>query len=199
MSPSESRWTERWAQIKSYFDRHEIISRGGRWWCCRQPDTGSLGFDVYVDHWGGILVDGDFEGLRFAYSNAPPIGRVHWIGSARTGCPGITRYEMEKASIGTGHDAVWTYNADAAVVDLREIAEECDEELAEEPDGPGGAEILALAEEAGDLTQEQMMTELMEIDPDAWELDVGIIPTDRVLYAHAAIARLSELLKKESA
>lgn len=185
MNPS--RWDQRWTQIKSDFNLHEIVSRGDRWWCCRQPDTVILGFDVYVDNWGGISVDGDIKGLRFAYSNTTPVGRVHWIGDST-----LTQYELEKASIGTGYEAVWTYNNDAAVADLRELADELDCPRSRR------AEILALAEEAKDLTQDQVMTELTKSDPDAWEFRVGMIPTARVLCAHAAIARLSELLTKEA-
>lgn len=191
MNPSESRWTERWAQIKSYFDRHEIVSRGDRWWRCRQPDTSGLGFDVFIDHWGGLMVSGGIEAIYFApddlFPSTTPEERVYQVGFNKNEPPMIMEDNVKEAAIGSGHDVVREFNTETAVFDLLSTPE----------DGSDWDKVRKLAEKVPDLTREQLINRLFELNYDGWESDVGMRPTDRVLYAHAAVARLAELLAAE--
>lgn len=182
---------DRWREARSLFVGHEIVSRGDRWWCCKHPKTGFFGFDVYADNWGGLMVGGELEYIRFAFISWIPINRVHWIGF----CDGISSYDIDKAMCGSGYDRVWEFSLGAAVEDLRMAADEQDF------DDVDTIKLRALAEEAeadSGMTRYDLMSSLMEFDPDAWEWPVGMRPADRVILAHAAVTRLSELLREES-
>lgn len=187
---------DRWREARSLFVGHEIVSRGDRWWCCKHPKTGFFGFDVYADNWGGLAVGGFFEGIRFACRIAAPAERVHWIGRCdRSKEVGISQYEIKKAMHGSGYDRVLEFSLGAAVEDLRMVADEQDF------DDVDVSKLRALAEEAeadSEMTQDDLMSSLMKIESDAWDWPVGMRPTDRVILAHAAVTRLSELLREES-
>lgn len=137
------------------FARHEIRSEVraegfGSWLIMRRHEDGGWAWPFWarVTASDGLLtVAGDFPPVTFAHYASPgaktcPESAVAWMGSQS----GLCSYVMEKASIGTGSEAVREVCDEKAVADLRALAED-ERELAEEEAQVLQSELAHLSED----------------------------------------------------
>ena len=184
------------------YEKHEIRDRGDRWWhiARRYPDgdrsfDSSYVTDIFCGRLGEVYVGGDISSMVFAYNNANPISRLHWIGD----CNDLEYYVAQKASIGMGRDlqnAVWDYDSELAATQLHEHYQQLlDAGRSATP--PAMKDLKDILLELGlELPQERAVELTHELD---WTIMEGLGPlgevvSTRLVYAWAAIRRLCEVL-----
>ena len=193
---------DRHCELAAHFAKHEIRERsadGTRW--LLRGESSNLWCEVVVLR-NALLVYGDFEPCIFARSSYDnPIAVVRWMGQHRD-----FAYVCEKASIGMGGDAdVEARNAEvlrAGIMDRMESWEDragvpMPDEIREALD-----EAMEACEDYCNAHECDRIAEgLYDVDAiDSEELaSLGYAATTRVLRAHAAVARLWEILKAEGA
>lgn len=187
------------------FATHVIRERSpGRWLLQRRNKdgrfTGIFATEVIALYGGELYVGGDIDHVVFSryVDSGDPAGRVYWMGRRSSGADS---YLVEKASIGS-----------------RELAHEWDEEVARDEvrrdwldeekrtlaEGWGDARRAAQLEELLNTWPEdknELARQLYAISPDHF-CDCGLpgtVPAARLFFAHAALARLCDLLDEERA
>jgi len=156
----------------------------------------------------GLFVGGDIGPVVFRYGPKDPVSRVHWMGR-RAGAN--DSYFVEKATIGMGGPQfVREWRADVASEDLDEhIAElRSDIETARsEHDEKLEHHIQGYIEQLEDLKTGLDDSSFDTFHRDLYETDVfdggdlptmGCVPSSRMYNVHAALARLSFLLREEN-
>jgi hypothetical protein len=184
-------------QSKEAFSTHEIVlSEPGRWRLQRRDKAGRLESTFcaeIISLWGGELyVGGDIDFVIFGYysDHQDPESKVRWMGR----CGDISYYVHQKASIGTGHNLVDVYDEEVAKADLAQLLMDLGEE---------GQDIVKLRERMAEWEEwgfpespEALYHDLYEHIPDTVQDrgNIGEVMAYRVYYAHAALARLCDLL-----
>ncbi len=150
-------------------------------WLLHNP--GRSEWHTYISIMGRAVVCwGDYELCAFAY--APPgVRALQWVASMTS-----LRYMCEKASIGMGYPAR-EYSVEAAESDLAEMIEDETDEA--------DKEVLGIAFDYTS-SQELLHDYIVENLTDGWEIaeGLGMIVSQRVAIAHAAVRRLVELQKE---
>lgn len=177
------------------FSTHEIReSSEGRWLLQMKRKDGSWTGDRWMEvaalSGGKLLVHGDYDPVCFAYNSDSPESRVHWMARNYQNEP--CSYVMEKASIGTGgRRRVTAFDREKAARDLRKFAAEYRED--------GRLSLAKKYKKAADGewdTEERLLRELYDFDPDGDHDAMGRRPTWAVYAAWATLVRLSSLLKQ---
>jgi hypothetical protein len=138
---------------------------------------------MYISILGRAVVCwGDYDLCAFAYAQNHE-SALQWVASMTS-----TRYMCEKASIGMGYPAR-EYSVEAAESDLAEMIEDETDEA--------DKEVLRIAFDYT-TSQELLHNYLAENLTDGWEIagGLGMIVSQRVAIAHAAVRRLVELQKE---
>lgn len=185
------------ANAKKAFERHELRRNDPDHWVIQRKHKDGNGWDsafmasIVCAEPSTLIVTGDIALVAFAYGPADPHARVRWMGRNK----GIDSYVHEKACIGTtdGGKLLAVYDADAARAWIRDCI--ADVRAEDEDDVGAAADRIAGYEEALDLADEQH--ELLEHLYGMGEYEighVGIVVKARLFYAHAALARLCDLL-----
>jgi hypothetical protein len=141
-----------------------------------------------------LLVHGDICAIIFAYGNrrSSPRELVAWMGRA-----GLD-HAKEKASIGTGSEVCEVYDSDLAIWELRRIMNEAieyndrstlrfHEEVEQAIDSLANGDPVELV--VNGLYSDGLDPELL--------MGLGRAVSPRVVYAHAAVQRLDELLTQQ--
>lgn len=185
------------------FERHVITERGeGRWLIQRLYPDGKPESTYWTEICvlrKNLYVGGDIQPVLFEGGYSASAGRVRWMGESES-----WGYIAEKAQAGLrSRESVWKWDAEVAVDDFnRWRAERREEEEGEGGDSDLDEDYVALALAAGDRS------EFLEHLGDACDHDwdrmeefhgMGEILDARVIYAHAALRRLSQLLDQEEA
>jgi hypothetical protein len=191
----------------AYADHQIRESQEGRWVIMR-PSVGGKGWDgvywteILCTYGNGLYVDGDIEPVVFRYGPEDPLARVHWMAHRKHAWD---VYFREKAGIGTGgRDLLQRFDPDIAKGDLEELIEELRDgrdlsdlpaETIRQMDAVRDDAIGALRFDE-DTTPEDVCRELYRVG--LWEEceGLGMVPSSRMFYAHAALQRLYHLLKE---
>jgi hypothetical protein len=198
------------ARAQADFAGHVIRRAGDRDWTCYHRDAdgrwrSEYWFDAFVTFDGAIVVQGDIDIVCFArYGRyAFPREVLNWMGRRDA----VSTYVLEKASIGmtvgpednsvvrTVQEDVWMHDAVQYVRQNYEV--QLDATLAV-PDAPEWlTELLREVSDGTDPREAVANAVGNARDCDLYEegvYDWGVVPSGRVIYAHAAIRRLTELL-----
>lgn len=190
------------AREKINFARHQIHMRGdnGRDWTIMEPHAefgwcNNLWAEILVGASGTLIVHGDIESCIFAnFSGGSPAATVAWIGAHRD-----IHYVASKAALGFGEDHR-ERNAEVFLAELREHYDEWEERHGRpmsEEEREHFDDAFDEFDEGDDVHQlEHITRELMDngvIDSEVAS-SLGYVITQRVIRAHAAVARLHELL-----
>jgi len=193
-------------QAKKDFRSHIMREIGPGHWNIHIPGHSQYWADIVVMGSHHLVVTGDIELCAFAYYSGQhsPEGAVHWLFT-----PGLS-YVCEKATIGMGsRELVYDYEQEVAIYDLlehyREVGKNyCEDEWKDiQPEYKKAIDDAVESLEYGENVMNVLRSlhdEINEYDQDSWEWidSVGRVPSPRVIWALAAIRRLSDLLKKES-
>jgi hypothetical protein len=183
------------------FERHVITRRTDRSWVLQRihedgrPES-TYATEVIALELRGLYVGGDIAPVIFGGGGRHPVGTVYWMGE----CNDLGHYVREKASIGLGGaQMVDRWERELAGDDLRSWIEERREEADDESAIVDDEHALHLAFNADN--EREFFDHACEAlgGGDAWEAvsGMGVTLDARVIYAHAALARLSVLLREE--
>lgn len=175
------------------FANHVITKQSDRRWLLQRmhadgrPDWTMAG-EVIALEGSAIYVGGDIDHVLFAYGPEDPIARLRWMGE----CKDLGYYVAQKARIGTGRELVDLWDEDVAREQLIEYLEDGAERVVDK-----GELDYALEAETREHFYDRACKAL---GCDAWEVvgHVGQVLAPRVIYAHAALARLCSLLRESS-
>ena len=177
--------------------RHELLAEtywgGGARWVIGQRDSVHSRCEIIAGIFGSLIVHGDYDVCRFAHGGGTPWDCLRWMADHTD----FGYYVMQKASIGTGHSHVWTFDADVARHDLREFLADRDED-----EDFGALKHLFEEVSALDLESEaQLHAHLNESDLyhryDLWECSFGRVPEFRVVVSWAALNKCAWLLREK--
>jgi hypothetical protein len=181
-------------QAKRAFASHQIVERSdevGLWTIFRVDENGRRRGDYWVTivaRHGQVTVLGDIHPITFAtYSDSKDIlGTLRWIGEHSD----VDYYITQKASIGSGSARARCWDAQTARDEICDSLKNGDlsEDLRSDLD-----DAKDLTGDGAALFWERVSDEVHE----AFESGVGMVTAPTVYYAHAAVARLCELLKGE--
>jgi hypothetical protein len=187
------------------FARHSIVKRSEGRWLLREPGTSVFWFEVVVLAGGSMIVHGDIQAVVFGHYSARRDATpddtawqmVHWMASRKRP---DDHYFIEKAGIGgTADETIWAPDDDvlrAEIVEL--IAAARESEAAAEPDTDLRDALEDALGNVGSLTHEQVQHAVYEaLDGDAESVPQGRRVSAAMIYAHAALQRLAELLDAE--
>lgn len=177
------------------FSKHRIIKTSGDRWVMHGNHGSIYWVEILWLEGQKLLVHGDICAVIFAYAarSYTPRQLVSWMG--RSGLD----YVCEKATIGTGSEVTKKFVPDLAIEELRWLMNEavknddrdvlCHREEIEEA-------IIRFAH--GDEPPEAIIIELYNagLDPELLA-DLGRAISPRVVYAHAAVKRLDDLLTQQ--
>lgn len=159
----------------------------------RRDDKWSVNLRSSIVAQPGILVVyGDYYPTMFRGGGDDPVGQVKWMCLPSPG----DRYFTEKATIGTGRSAVWSFDPDDAIEDLRELI------AREEDDGDRSVvEACRRGIEAAHYGPSEMFAEIQRGYSGCMEVFscLGERPSAQVCFAWGAIRRLAQLLDAEAA
>lgn len=186
------------ADARKAFAAH-VVSREseGRWLLQRRyPDGGfewTMAAEVISLAGGALYVGGDIDYVIFSWfsDSGAHEDKVRWMGR----CTDLEYYVRQKAAIGTGRDLVEMYDADEA---RRQLERDVDDRENDDPGDSLARELRALLSDGLDFEdRDALLHAIYEISSD-FATDVcahlGIVTHPRVYYAHAALARLCDLL-----
>jgi hypothetical protein len=196
-------------RAKENYQNHQIVkSSEGRWLLQKryEDDSGwesNFWTEIVSLHGGQLYVGGDIDHVIFAYYSAPEdirgtsyehLAKVRWMGKDTD----FDYYIRQKATMGTGRQLIEVYDEELAEEYIRDYIKElkeCIDASSEQQDRIDELEDLV----DSSLEDEQhTMQELWRIDPD-FAMDCGSfrVTAPRLYFAHAALARLCELLDAE--
>jgi len=190
-------------QAREAFVGHQVSrQRDGRW-LLQRPYADGRGWDwtmaaeVISLVGGGLYVGGDIDFVIFSWfsDSRDHEAKVRWMGRGTD----LEYYVRQKAIIGTGRELIEVYDEDAARRALQAVLDDRleDGEASELTDQI--SELLL----HGDLAdRDYMLRQLQETSSD-FVADggyrIGMVMAARVYYAHAALARLCDLLDARDA
>lgn len=180
------------ARAQTTFAKHVVTKSSDlRWLLQRVNDDGRATWtwscEVVVLEGGSIFVGGDIDHVIFSSGPADAIERLRWMGE----CDDLGYYVAQKARIGSGSDLVDAWDDDIAREELdsflkRSGMEESDRDrMLDEMPTENRHEFLDWAWR--NFSYEQMSEAVG---------DAGEVLAPRVIYAHAALARLCALLRE---
>lgn len=185
------------AQASRSFEKHELIKSAEDRWLIQEkyPDgtPSSIFATEIICVWPTQLyVGGDIDHIIFAYGPRDPVARILWIGGH-----GFDGYVCEKARIGMGTPlSDWSY--DIALPELVQLVKEYNEERNWSDEA---AEDFVSRLQIEEDYQELFISSLQDTLPhDYWDsmwesvMHIGQIPSASVIYAHAAVHKLCQLL-----
>jgi len=206
-------------RVQEEYTRHMIAEESPGRWLLKKPRSSGRGdwddpakrwewatwTEVICLHGQGILVDGDIEPVVFRFGPGHPESRVHWMGQRKNAWD---HYFREKATIGMGGRGFGT-----CLEEWRPEIATCDVEREIEflIDGNPISELMprtiktidALRDDVigglrfDEWTQGEFCRELYRALDDCEDLGrYGTVPSWRMFTAHAALARLSTLLRE---
>lgn len=195
--------------VMNEFEHHQIKSEvhgdGFSTWLLRQPDTINLWCRVTAAD-RLLRVSGDFDPVVFAYGDYNPRSCVAWMGTHQI----VDSYVLQKASIGTGRDAVLEACVERCRKDLRDIVEEArrfapsDEEETQHARYAAQEALDSYNEYDGRAGVHELTVTFQDAYNDAcgggpYELPTrfGLKPARRLVLGHAAVRRLHLLLGEE--
>ncbi len=207
-------------QAKEAFKDHVVAEfvAPGRWFLARPAHEShgpekkwdwAFATEVIADmKFGMLYVGGDTKPVVFRQGPVHPEARVHWMGSRKDA---NDHYFVEKAVIGSGRDVVEVYHGDIAGDDLKTLQDEIVQEavvaedsvsLGHNPDEEHVKKQIEAIEDVKErvyaMSQADLIVEMVELGYDHERVcDFGVVVSNRVYYAHAALARLSELLDQK--
>ena len=184
---------------KEAFKGHRIITHTEGRWLIARPGKYPGEYDwcfateVIADLWGkGMYVGGDTKPVIFSGGPAHPEAKVRWMGGRKSGGD---QYLVEKATTGTGKEVIEMFDADVARDDMTVLQHEIAEESEGDPAIEAIEDIKRCCDEMG---RDEVIRDLMEAYSDSERVyDIGVVVSPRVYYAHAALARLCELLDEK--
>lgn len=177
------------------FENHRITKESDRRWLLqRLRDSGcpdwTYAAEVIVLEGGALYVGGDIAHVVFAHGPRDPVARVRWMGE----CNDLDYYVRQKAVIGTGLESVSVWDVDVACDELRAW-------VAENPEDVRDREAIDEALETDDRNSfYEHAHRGIGRQSEPWEVvaDMGEVLSTRVIYAHAALARLCVLLRQQA-
>lgn len=189
------------------YARHEIKSVGAcgfRWSLVEKVDGGwnsNLWAEIVVLAGGSLLVHGDFEPCIFSgFSGGDARATVAWIGAHTD-----VDYPCGKASIGLGgSEFAEELNAEVLRADIAERMESWKERTGEKIHDAIREAFEEASERAEDVTHQEELRAIVVDLIDAEAIDseeassMGIVSSNRVIMAHAALRRLHTLLTAEA-
>jgi len=148
-----------------------------------KPETTSLSVTITATTHQALIVHGDVQPVVFQYGPHDFDERIHWLYSKE-----CDHYVLEKASIGMGgREHLLTWDEEKAKSDIKDLAEEVEE-------GGDADDVLEVLDHVED-GYDAVIRELYDLQFDAESLcNLGLVYSQRLLYAHAAICWLNELL-----
>lgn len=197
-------------EARRAFADHVIRKRSeGRWLLMRPDKDGTWSpfhwTEVISLYGGSLYVGGDIQHVIFGYysDDGRPESKVYWMGRRRSAADG---YLQEKASIGSGRELTESWEEDVAREGVQDWLKEEREALGEyEAGDKWHARHMRRIEQLEGLlddfpsSKDLLAHALYEIDPERL-CDCGVpgtVPHFRLFYAHAALARLCDLLDAE--
>lgn len=177
------------------FRDHFIAKESDGRWLMMRP-KGGFWTEVVCLERGGLCVDGDIDVVVFRYGPKDPVARVGWMGRRKSAWD---RYFMEKASIGMGGSRalIEEFRPDLAIEDLKELAATLRGDESWTPADMIEENILPLVHDG--MTRDGLCGLMSERG--LWEESegVGVVPSTRMFFAHAALQRLCALLEERQA
>ena len=183
---------------KSSFENHDIVAESDNWWAISKSNSSQYATTIFADPLGYLYVNGDIDPIIFGiYKDShDPIDIVHWIGSHE-----IDKYIIQKAKIGTQcENAIYNYDRDIAIAEVKERFEylknnDYDLDFTDKED----FEYMLSGLKLGNIVPHEASRILFEQIENTDFLegieDVGKVVSSRLIYAHAAVNKLSGLLK----
>lgn len=185
------------------FSNHIITKRSadGRRYVLQRLESGKklwiYAAEIVVLESREIYVGGDIDYTIFGYGPTDPLERLRWMGE----CDDIGYYVAQKARIGSGSEIVDIWDRNIAIEELKTyIASLLEsgnkpEDVIEDEDFLEEAFAADSKEEFFDAAYKALTS-----DYDSWEslASMGVVLAPRVIFAHAAIARLCKLLRAEN-
>jgi hypothetical protein len=209
-SVRQSRFDDCVELARKAFAQHQIRTTwSDRQWSLMRWDKangrweGNHGCDIVVTSWRQIVVAGDIGPMVFAYGSGSPRVTIAWMG----GCEDIEYYVEQKARIGMGSESsVAEYAPDVAREDLDQLIETFKENYGEEAEDANVAGLVELVSEAKEwhLYDDSRLRDYLYDNAGEFHnflfdggLSIGMVPSGRLIYCHAAIRRLHELLSAQ--
>lgn len=183
---------KRIAGSKKVFENHVLTKESDRSWLLQiihkdgKPDW-TYAAEIICLEGGSIYVGGDIGSMIFSYGPKDPLERLRWLGH----CTDIGYYVVQKARIGMGDDHfVEEWDSDVARYEVKERMKDDPETYVVKDE-----DYLTNALDAEDRS-EFMDCLAKAFGSNAWEWigETGMVTTWRVTHAHAAIARLCQIL-----
>jgi len=185
------------------YARHEIKTTGAcglRWTIVEKVEGGwssNLWAEIVVLSGGSLLVHGDFEPCLFSgFSGGTTRQHVGWIGGHSD-----VDYPCGKASIGLGgSEFAEELNAEVLRADIAERMESWEERTGEKIPEEIRDAFVEASERAEDVTHQEELRAIVVDLIDAEAIDseeassMGVVSSNRVIMAHAALRRLHTLL-----
>lgn len=164
--------------------------KGARWLIGR-PGTFVYRVEILAGIGGSLMVHGDIDFVRFAHygDHADAISRLYWMGF----CHDLDYYVAQKAGIGSGHDHVDQYIQEVAEHELQEMADD------QERSPPERDMAAWLLRQNVTWHREDLLEAATRHSAYDGELvhGLGIVPHQRVIYAHAALNKCASLIWQE--
>lgn len=197
----KERNTRLMTNFKEIFSKHELRDSGPGWWLLqsRYEDDGSWKSDFAAKVVTGLhnedphqlTVFGDFHPVTFGFYGGDARGILPWIGR----CPDLSYYVAQKASIASGDAVAYEWDNTIAVNELAEhAANTCGCEH-----NAGDLEAIRRAMRPASKSRQDLESYLVTNAPHLVEdlCGVGTVTASAVYIAHAAVARLCDLVDEE--
>ena len=203
--PEVDRIAVEMVHARKSFEKHEIVKWSEGRWFLKQPGTSTFWFEVVVLAGGYLLVHGDIQAVMFGCYHANENDTPHraarrtvlWMGTRKRPDDG---YFIEKAGIGgTADETIWTYDEDTLREEIAElIAAARESEAVTEPDTDLREELEEILTRVGDVSLEEIQSQVYDaLEGDAESVPRGKLLSSSMVYAHAALQRLTKLLEAE--
>lgn len=185
MGTADERLRQTSLMAHTAFQHHVIVTESEGRWLLQRDRKWAYAAEIIALANGALFVGGDISHVVFGYGPNDPIARVRWIGE----CEDLGYYVAEKARIGTGAELVDQWLDDIAQHELRAFVADNPERVVDHD----ALEDALEQEERHDFTR--LAAGALD---DGWEVvgAMGEILAPRVVYAHAALARLCVLLRE---
>lgn len=201
------RITVEMVHARKSFEKHEIVKWSEGRWFLKQPGTNNFWFEVVVLAGGYLLVHGDIQAVMFGCYHANENDTPHraarrtvlWMGTRKRPDDG---YFIEKAGIGgTADETIWTYDEDTLREEISELIKEVSDGEVEVDSRKHDRreELEDVLARVGDVSLEEIQREVYDaLDGDGESVPRGKILSSSMVYAHAALQRLTKLLEAEA-
>lgn len=180
------------------FADHVLVAEGGYApaqvysWSIARPGDSAYSAQIVSLSAGALLVHGDIDAVVFQRSDRSLEARPFWLRGE------LSEYVMEKARIGSGEERAMAWNR---YVFFAHAAEYAAEYVAEGRDVPEWlANMIDIGESihAHTVSRERLLSDAHDDGAESDDMEalceLGKVPSARLIYAHAAINRLCDLL-----